>query len=107
MIRKNKYISVTNEYCIVIRCNSIKNIGLSEDDISKILEFDNPLDSNCDIVSYGPSFGMEASDEFIKRLEHIGLLYIDDFFIFYGDFPQWCDFKVGVREGFNQSHDLK
>jgi hypothetical protein len=40
-----------------------------------------PLDISDDIVSFGPSFGGEAADEFVKRLTAAGLEYLDDFFV--------------------------
>lgn len=94
---EKKYISITTEYCVTIRVESIKRIGLSEFEVSSLLEFKEPLDKNNDLISFGPSFGIESSDEFIKRLKSIGLYYIDDFFVFYGDFPDWADFKIGIK----------
>ena len=58
----------------------------------KEMEVEKPLDSNEFLLSFGPSFGPEALDEFFRRLQELGLEYIDDFFIFTGDFPDWCEF---------------
>ncbi len=88
------YINIV-EYGLVIRRGCLFDVGLTVDEVSKLLEFPSPLDSNDDIVSYGPCFGGEAADEFCRRLTNIGLQYVDDFFVFNGDFPFWCTFKVG------------
>ncbi len=53
-----------------------------------------PLDENDELLSYGPHFGAEAMEEMGKRLSRLGLLYLDDFFYFHGDFPEWANFSI-------------
>ena len=56
------------------------------------METEAPLDVNEDLISFGPHFGLEAATESVRRLESLGLIDIDDFFVFDGDFPEWCGF---------------
>ena len=53
-----------------------------------------PLDSNERLASFGPHFGQEALDEFLRRLSAAGLAYFDDFIEFSGVWPEWCRFKA-------------
>ncbi|WP_124431041.1 hypothetical protein [Pseudomonas orientalis] len=84
------------EYGIVIRRQELLSRAIDIDRLSTMLEFDAPLDISADLVSFGPCFGGEATDELTRRLETLGLQYVDDFFVFSGDFPLWCKFKVGI-----------
>ncbi|MBP5100644.1 MULTISPECIES: hypothetical protein [Pseudomonas] len=85
------------EYGIVIRRQELISRFIDIDRLSALLEFDAPLDINADVVSFGPCFGGEAADELTRRLEVLGLQYVDDFFVFSGEFPLWCKFKVGIK----------
>jgi hypothetical protein len=89
-------VDVTNFYGLIIRIEAIKNLSISKENLNDIME-SKPLDQNDFLVSYGPRFGKEASDEFIRRLEKIGLKYVDDFFVFEGDFPEWISFSVKLN----------
>jgi hypothetical protein len=55
------------------------------------------LDANEDILSFGPHFGQEAVDEGVRRLEALGLSYVEDFFVFIADLPDWCRLGVALR----------
>jgi surfactin synthase thioesterase subunit len=90
------FISVV-EYGIVIRRKELLFKFIDVDRLSAVLEFDAPLDISDDLVSFGPCFGGEATDELTRRLEALGLKYVDDFFVFSGEFPLWCKFKVGIN----------
>jgi len=84
------------EFGIIIRRESLNQLGVDIEALSRTLEFDSPLDISDDLVSFGPCFGGEAADEFSRRLVGVGLNYVDDFFVFSGEFPAWCEFKVGT-----------
>ncbi|MBQ0709918.1 MULTISPECIES: hypothetical protein [Brucella/Ochrobactrum group] len=90
-------VQATCEYGIVIRRGSLKRVDISIEMLCELMEQSPPLDISDDIVSFGPSFGGEAADEFVKRLTAAGLEYLDDFFVFNGDFPDWCRFHVCLR----------
>jgi hypothetical protein len=83
---------------IVVRLEPLNKLGLGIDAMVRLLEFDPPLGISDNLVSFGPLFGIEAADELCRRLQELGLEYIDDFFIFTGDFPEWCKFKVSLQE---------
>jgi len=85
------------DYGIIVRRQALASQSLTVDQLSVVLEFEAPLDISSDLVSFGPCFGGEAADEFIRRLEVLGLKYVDDFFIFSGEFPLWCKFKVDMK----------
>ncbi|KMT54824.1 hypothetical protein [Pseudomonas fildesensis] len=82
---------------IVIRRQALLSKFIDIDRLSAVLEFDAPLDMSADLISFGPCFGGEATDELTRRLEAVGLQYVDDFFVFSGEFPMWCKFKVGIN----------
>lgn len=82
---------------IVIRRQALLSKFIDIDRLSAVLEFDAPLDMSADLISFGPCFGGEATDELTRRLEAVGLQYADDFFVFSGEFPMWCKFKVGIN----------
>jgi len=84
------------EYGIVIRRQALVTNDMDIVTLSAVLEFDAPLEINDDLVSFGPCFGLEATDTFTRRLQALGLQYVDDFFVFSGDFPPWCRFKVAL-----------
>lgn len=50
-----------------------------------------------ELLSFGPSFGDEAMNEFTKRLTDLGLTYVDDFFCFSVDVPEWCGLRVELK----------
>jgi hypothetical protein len=54
------------------------------------MEAQRPMDEDQELLSFGPHFGEEASDEFIRRLKHAGLEYVDDFFVLSTEAPEWC-----------------
>jgi surfactin synthase thioesterase subunit len=85
------------EYGIIIRRDSLKRNEINLEKLCELMEQSPPLDASDDIVSFGPSFGGEAADEFVRRLQVAGLKYLEDFFVFNGDFPDWCRFKVCLK----------
>lgn len=85
------------DYGIIVRRQALASQSVGVDKLSVVLEFEAPLDISNDLVSFGPCFGGEAVDEFIRRLEMLGLRYMDDFFVFSGEFPLWCKFKVDMK----------
>jgi hypothetical protein len=54
------------------------------------MELSEPLDSNSDLLAFGPCFGKEAQGAFARRLIELGLAYFDDFVEFTADVPSWC-----------------
>lgn len=91
-------IKINAHYGIVIRKASLLQRQVKLSDVSAALEASAAPDSDEFLVSFGPSFGEEASNEFVHRLKVLGLHYADDFFVFYGDFPNWCEFHAACTE---------
>ncbi len=90
-------VEATCEYGLIIRRDSLKRVGINLKEVFELMEQSPPLDISNDIVSFGPLFGGEAADEFVRRLQGAGLKYLEDFFVFNGDFPDWCRFKVCLK----------
>jgi hypothetical protein len=67
---------------------------VSLDTLLAVMKVAVPLDSDDWLISFGPSFGQEALDEFVKALSGLGLQYFDDFVEIVGDCPAWCRFKA-------------
>lgn len=90
-------IKVSNFYGFIFKKESLNNLLISSGKLAEIMET-KPIDEDNDIVSFGPSFGKEAADVFIKRLESIGLFYVSDFYIFECDLPDWLSFYVSIKK---------
>jgi hypothetical protein len=89
------FINVTQEYGLVIRRDALRERNVSLEVLLKTMKVDAPLDSNEWLISFGPSFGQEALDGLVKELSGLGLQYFDDFIEVVGNYPEWCQFKVG------------
>ncbi|HYV49950.1 MAG TPA: hypothetical protein VFA20_34075 [Myxococcaceae bacterium] len=86
-------VDMTSEFGLVVRRAALEQRGVSYRKLLELMEAKAPLDANEELVSFGPHFGTEATVEFVRRLESAGLINIEDFFVFVGDFPEWCGFK--------------
>jgi len=91
-------IKITSEYGVIVRKAALATKGIAYGTLLHAFEVEAPLDENDDLVSFGPSFGQEAMDEFISRLQALGLEYFDDFFCVACDFPEWCALRGGLAE---------
>ncbi|WFU07173.1 hypothetical protein QA648_35305 (plasmid) [Rhizobium sp. CB3171] len=89
------FINVTHEYGLVIRRAALVERGVALDDLLSAMKVRGPLDSDAHLISFGPSFGQEALEGLVKVLSALGLRYFDDFIDIVGDYPRWCQFKVG------------
>jgi hypothetical protein len=54
--------------------------------------------ADAQLLSFGPSFGDKAKNEFIQRLKGMGHEYVDDFFCFNMDVPEWCGLRAELKE---------
>lgn len=86
-----------DEYVVIVRRDALLRNNISLERMSEIFDAQHPFDQNCTLVSFGPCFGGEAADEFCDRLAAEGLIYVDDYFVFLGDFPSWAQFKLCVK----------
>jgi hypothetical protein len=92
-----KFVQLSSEYGIVVRRSALDAGGVSREALLRAMEASRPLDEDETLVSFGPHFGEEAAAEFTRRLESLGLVYVDDFFVFSGDFPVWCRFGASLK----------
>ena len=86
-------VTLTSEFGLVVRRAALRQRGVSYAKLLELMEAEKPLDASEELVSFGPHFGSEAAAEFVRRLEAAGMINIEDFFVFVGDFPEWCSFK--------------
>lgn len=91
-------IRATPEYGLVVRRSALHAKKVLYEEILDLLEVDSPLDANDQLISFGPSFGQEALDEFMSRLTQRGLDYYDDFFPLVFDVPHWMGIRVHLLE---------
>ena len=89
-------VQITFSHGIVIRQKALEDRGVSKADLLKLFEVDRPLGESVELISFGPNFGAEACDEFIRRLQKSGLVYLDDFFDLALDHPEWLKFYASL-----------
>jgi len=87
-------IPVSFQHGIVIRQAALAAHGLTRADLFRVFETDQPLGENDGLISFGPCFGPDACNEFISRLQDLGLVYVDDFFDLALDHPEWLQFQA-------------
>lgn len=85
---------VSSDFGIVVRREALEDKRVDLSPVLVEFNFDRYFDQSNAFISLGPFFGGDAADDCMKCLESLGLDYIDDFFVFTGDFPQWCRFEV-------------
>jgi len=90
-------VNLTSEFGLVVRRAALQQRGVSYAKLLELMEAEKPLDASEELVSFGPHFGSEAAAEFVRRLEAAGMINVEDFFVFVGDFPEWCGFKGTFR----------
>lgn len=91
-------VKITTFHGIVLRRASLLQRQVKLSEIFDALETTETVDSDELLLSFGPSFGEDAADVFTNRLTELGLRYIDDFFVFSGDFPEWCSFYASLED---------
>jgi hypothetical protein len=94
-------VAATNEYGLVVRRRALLEKGVEYESLLKALEAQKPLDHNDELITFGPSFGAEAMNEFMARLQYLGLTYVDDFYCLSFDLPPWCGLRLVFRNGRN------
>lgn len=94
-------VQVAKDFGLIIKKRSLQTRSISKKQILAILESDRPLDEDDMLLSFGPHFG-EAVNEFIKRLESLGLQYGDDFIDFSDvTLPDWCNVFISLNNASN------
>ncbi len=78
---------------IVVRLAALAARGVSRENLVQVMG-NPPLDEDSQLISFGPHFGGEACDEYIRRLKGLGLRHVDDFFELQWDHPEWLGFDA-------------
>lgn len=91
------FVRLSAEYGLVVRKAALVERGVAYSQLLTAMESTQPLDENDGLVSFGPHFGGEAADNLASRLVALGLVHVDDFFVFSGDFPAWCRFAAAIE----------
>ena len=90
-------IRISQHFGVLVRRASLQEKDVALEQVKVAMESE-PLDCDEQLLSYGPHFGGEAADEFIRRLEDLGLSYVDDFYVFECDLPPWCAVFAAVSD---------
>jgi hypothetical protein len=91
-------IPITFEFGIVVRRQALAERAIALAAVLRVFEVSAPLGESADLLSFGPSFGSEACDEFKRRLTGLGFAYVDDFFDLHLDHPSWLQFSAAFAE---------
>lgn len=92
------FVKISADFGIVVRKASLIERNVTKREVLLAFEVDTPLGETDDLYSFGPHFGPEASDELCKRLEALGLRYVDDYFVFAPEAPDWCSFGATCQK---------
>lgn len=87
-------MKVSKDFGIVIRREALVQKSIDLASIMIEFNFEKHYDDSEELVSLGPFYGSDNSDDCMKSLERKGLVYVDDFFILEGYFPKWCRVEV-------------
>lgn len=91
-------MKISSDFGIVINKKAVTTHQIDLESLLLHFNFDKYFDESNHLISIGPFFGSDMADECMRQLEKLGLTYIDDFFIFAGDFPSWCTFSCHLKE---------
>lgn len=90
-------ISVSTQGGILVRKAALSERQVSEAALLEAMEVSQPDNSNEHLLAFDPSFGEEAMNEFVRRLQALGLEYVDDFFFINIDIPDWCALRAELK----------
>lgn len=83
-------VRVSAHFGIVVRKSSLARLDIHESKLLALMETESAYDADSQLMSFGPHFGDEVANEFVRRLKSVGLEYADDFFQVPSDVPEWC-----------------
>ncbi len=89
-------IRVSPHFGIVIRKRALARLNIDESKLLSLMEAKAAYDADPELISFGPHFGEEAAEEFVRRLKGAGLEYPKDFFQAPSDVPEWCGMSFFV-----------
>lgn len=92
-------MKVSKDFGIVIRRDALTRKEVDLAPVMSAFNFVVNFDDSLELVSLGPFYGGDNADDCMRSLELLGLVYIDDFFILEGYFPDWCRVEVFSSQG--------
>ena len=90
------FVPTASDYALVVNFSSVEKIDVSLQELLQELA-DIPVAVHSGLVIFGPLFGGEVAANIKDKLEKVGLVYFDDFFIMEPIYPEWCAIGVGLR----------
>ena len=66
-------IPVTFEFGLLVRKAALAERKISVGQLLQALDAQAPRGEDSHLLAFGPSFGQEANDEFVRRLKKLGL----------------------------------
>lgn len=87
-------MKVSKDFGIVIRRDALVQKSIDLIAVMSEFNFTKNYDDSLEFVSLGPFYGSDNADDCMRSLERHGLVYISDFFILEGYFPDWCRVEV-------------
>jgi hypothetical protein len=85
-------VAASVHYSIIVREAAILERGLSRSALLAVFEVAVPQGEGAGLISFGPHQGVEIADNLSKMLEDLGLRFVDDYFVFAPETPDWCGF---------------
>jgi len=89
-------VPITFTFGFVIRSAALSERGVAKEDVMTIIGTERLLGEHNGLISFGPTFGAEASKSTFLRLQKLGLVYVDDFFDLAMDHPDWLSFSAAL-----------
>jgi hypothetical protein len=90
-------VRVSMQFGVVIRRAALDERGIDRQAVLAAMEAKRPLGESPDLITFGPHFGQEALDEFMRRLEALGLEHVTDFFETVMDVPDWLELSALLK----------
>jgi hypothetical protein len=89
-------VRVSPHFGIVVRRRALARLNIDETKLLSLMETEAAYDADPELISFGPHFGEEAAEEFVRRLKNLGLEYAEDFFQVSSEVPDWCGMSCFV-----------
>lgn len=90
------YIAAAPEFGLIIRKAALTEKDISGRTLTEAVHDIDLIAENDDLLTFGPLFGDEAFQTIMRRLELIGLTYVDDYFGLDVLVPPWVGLGVSL-----------
>ena len=95
-------VKIAQFFGVIVRKESLDSKSLEVASVKRSIET-SVFDEDDKLLSFGPCFGEEAVTRLCEKLEVFGLEYVDDYFVFQGEFPEWASFSVQIANKSDQT----